>query len=194
MTIRCWDFHDQIALAGVAFASSQADAIRLANDHRASFDGYESTLMTAIERCPALLGTAGVHLADAMNARVVGIGHLQKDGSWLVLPPGSWPGSSAQPTPTEMHHFIDKDDYQFVFFARDDFRAGELYDAMCHRDASLPDEWLGSEWDAWTMIGLVRHQRHAENRGVEGIGVYSADGWQILPIDYQEFGVDPPDG
>jgi hypothetical protein len=194
MSIRCWDVHDQIANAFVVYAHNPAGAVSIANKHLGSFGGNQSSDMTAIERLPGVTGCAAQHLIAALGQGDVGIGHLQQSGSWSVLPPGLLPATSVAAASTQMHHYRDDEDYQVVLFAHDELRADELYHAISfndHRD--LPAEWLGSEWEAWTTVGLVRHQRQAEERGIEGVGVYTKQGWQIFPLDYGAFRVDPPD-
>lgn len=58
----------------------------------------------------------------------------------------------------------------------------------------MPQGWTGSEFDKWQLLGLVRHEREACARCVEGIGVYDPrTGWTIAPIDYASFGLEPPD-
>ena len=86
----------------------------------------------------------------------------------------------------QMHQFFDdEDNYQVVVFAATQHRADKIYEAVYDRLNLMPTGWLGSEIDTWMMLGWVRHQREAELRNQEGIGVYSpATGWAILPIDY----------
>lgn len=193
MTVRCYDVHDQTTFAAVIFAQNHADAIWIGNLHLESYRGYQSTMMTAIERKPGPNGRAAEHLAAAIDAGVPGVGHLQQDSRWLVLAPADRPQNAFRPQCTEMHHYINEDDYQVVLFARDQERADDIYGGIYDRFDLLPRGWLGSEWDAWTTVGLVRHQRHAEERGVEGLGIYLEEGWQILPLDYEALGIDPPD-
>lgn len=193
MILGVFDVHDQIAFAAVVFARNRDHAIALANGHLSSFRGYASTQMTILERLPALGGSARNHLRAAIAAGVPGIGHQQEDGSWLVLPPGDRSGQGVRPRPTQLFFYIDDDDYQVVLFARDQERADALYDAIQADYRALPSEWLGSEWDAWSTVGLVRHKRQAEERGVEGLGIYNPDGWLVLPLDYEALGVTPPD-
>ncbi len=145
MTVRCYDVHDQTTFAAVIFAQSHADAIWIGNLHLESFRGYQSTMMTAIERKPGLHGSANEHLTAAIKAEVSGVGHLQRDGSWLVLAPADRPKIAIRPRRTEMHHYIDEDDYQVVLFARDLERADELYGGFYVGFDLLPRGWLGSE-------------------------------------------------
>lgn len=194
MVLGAFDVHDQIANAAVVFARDRDHAIELANEHLASFRGYTAPHMTVLERLPALGGAAGDHLLAAIAAGKPGIGHQQEDGSWVVLPPGDRSARAVRPRPTQLFFYIDDDDYQVVLFAKDQARADTLYDVIQADYRVLPSEWLGSEWDAWSTVGLVRHKRQAEERGVEGLGVYGPDGWQILPLDYAVLGiVAPPD-
>lgn len=192
MILGVFDVHDQISFAAVVFASDRDHAIAQANEHLASFRGYTSLQMTALERLPALGDPARDHLLTAIAAGVPGIGHWQEDGSWVVLPPGDRPARAVRPRPTQLFFYIDDDDYQVVLFARDQDRADELYDVIQADYRLLPSEWLGSEWDAWSTVGLVRHERQAEERGVEGLGIYNPDGWLVLPLDYEALGVTPP--
>ena len=68
----------------------------------------------------------------------------------------------------------------------------QIYKAVCDRLNLMPTGWLGSEIDTWMMLGWVRHQREAELRNQEGIGVYhSVTGWAILPIDYAAMDISP---
>lgn len=193
MKIRCYDIHDQTTFSAVVFAQSHADAIWIGNLHLESYRGHQSTMMTAIDRKAGPNGGAAEHLMVAIDSDIPGIGHLQSDGSWLVLPPGARPEYAVRPRRTLMHLFTDDDDYQIVLFARDEMRARNLYRVICDQLDQLPDGWLGAEWEAWTTVGLVRHQRHAEERGVEGVGIYSEQGWEILPLDYEALGIEPPD-
>ncbi|AOW22832.1 hypothetical protein AVM11_18375 [Sphingomonas melonis TY] len=192
MVLGAFDVHDQIANAAVVFARDRDHAIALANQHLASFRGYTSTQMTALERPPALGGPARHHLLAAIAAGVPGIGHQQEDGGWVVLPPGDRSVRTVRPRPTQLFFYIDDEDYQVVLFASDQDRADALYDAIQADYRLLPSEWLGSEWDVWSTCGLVRHKRQAEERGVEGIGIYNPDGWLVLPLDYEALGVTPP--
>lgn len=194
MTLGVFDVHDQIASAVVIFARNGKEALLLANEHFASFRGYTSSQMTLLERLPASAGPARDHLIAAIEADVSGIGHRQANGSWLVLPPGDRSTRDVRPNPTELFFYNDDDDYQVVLFASDQDRADELYSAIEVDYRVLPREWDGSEWEAWTTIGLVRHKRQAEERGIEGLGIYNADGWLVLPLDYEALGVEaPPD-
>ncbi|SEL95830.1 hypothetical protein SAMN05216382_2979 [Sphingomonas palmae] len=192
MGLGVFEVHDQIAFAAVVFATNGDHAIALANEHLASFRGYTSTQMTVLERLPGFGGPARDHLVAAIAAGVPGVGYRQDDGSWLVLPPGDRPHRAVPPRPTQLFFYIDDDDYQVVLFARNQERADALYDAIQADYRVLPSEWLGSEWDAWSTVGLVRHKRQAEERGVEGLGIYNPDGWMVLPLDYEALGVTPP--
>ena len=85
------------------------------------------------------------------------------------------------------------DNYEVVLFAESQERADLLFLVIEHHLDLLPEGWLGDEWDCWQTFGLVRHQREAEKRRVEGIGIYdSSVGWTILPLDYETIGIDPP--
>lgn len=192
MTLGIFDVHDQIASAVVIFARNRDEAVLLADAHFSSLLGYTSTQMTFVERLPASAGSARDHLIAAIEADVSGIGHRQADGSWLVLPPGDRSARDVRPDPTELFFYNDDDDYQVVLFASDQDRADELYSAIKVDYRVLPREWLGSEWEAWTTVGLVRHKRQAEERGIEGLGIYNYNGWLILPLEYAELGVAPP--
>jgi hypothetical protein len=94
----------------------------------------------------------------------------------------------------ELYNFADdEDDYQVAIFAVDRERAEDVYMAVARKLGLMPEGWLGSEWDTWSGLGLIKHQWEAERRMVEGIGVYnSRTGWEILPIDYAAFELTPP--
>lgn len=192
MVLGVFDVHDQIAFAAVVFARDRDHAIALANEHLASFRGYTSTQMTVLERLPALVGPARDHLVAAIAAGVPGIGHRQEDESWVVLPPGDRSARAVRPRPKQLFFYIDDEDLQVVLFVTDRERADTLYEVIQADYRVLPSRWLGSEWDAWSTVGLVRHKRQAEERGVEGLGIYGPFGWQILPLDYDVLGVEPP--
>ncbi|KKI17899.1 hypothetical protein [Sphingomonas sp. Ag1] len=193
MVLAAFDINDQVAFSAVVFARDGNHARRLGHEHRASFRSSATSPLTIMERVPPLGGPAGDHHLAAIEADVPGVGHRQQDGSWLVLPPGVRPIQAHPAKPTRMYHFSDDDGYEVVLFARDQERAGELYDAVVLDYRVLPREWLGSEWEAWSAIGIVRHAAQAEARGVEGVGTYNAEGWLILPLDYKALGVAPPE-
>lgn len=195
MDLRCWHVHDQVAFAAVVFAESEAEAIWLGELHKESFQGRISPMMTAIERRPGSNDKAASALRAAIAAGVPGMGYLQRDGSWLVLPPGERPRTIVHPVEIELHIHIDDDGDEVVIFARDSFRAGDLYDAIHRRFDLLPEGWVTHAWETWTTLGLVRHGIQARQRGIEGVGVYDPErGWKILPLDYTALGVEPPDG
>ncbi len=193
MSFAAFDLHDQVAFAAVVFARNRNDAQRLGHEHVASFIGSTTSNMTVLERLPPLGGAARDHHLAAVRAGIAGIGHRQADGSWLVLPPGSHPPQVERTCPMRMFHFTDDEGYEVVLFARNQERAGELYAAILSDYGALPQEWRGSEWEAWSVFGMVRHQAPAENRGTEGVGIYNPYGWLILPLDYDVLGVAPPD-
>lgn len=193
MAMRSFDVHDQTTFAELVIAPSREEAFRLARVHLASYRGQTSDRMTAIERLLGFGGTAVERLAAVIRNNVSGIAHLQADGTWLVLPAGIRPLAKAYPKGTKMHHFVDEDDYEVVLFAHSVARAADLYGAISHDYSVLPRPWLGSEWEAWLAVGIVRHERQATQRGVEGLGIYTDQGWQILPLDYRALGINPPD-
>lgn len=194
MPLHCWDVHDQIAFAAVVFAESEAEAIWLGELHKEAFLGRVSPMMTAIERRPGPNGAAADWLKAAAAVGVPGMGYLQDDGSWIVLPPGEQEPKVFRPAPTELIVFFDGDGDEVVFFARDHYRAGDLYDAIRDRFDLLPEGMTPHAWEAWTTVGLVRHGIQARQRGVEGVGVYDSErGWHILPLDYVALEIDPPD-
>lgn len=194
MVLAAFDLTDQVAFSALAFARDGDHALRLGNEHRASFRLGGISKMVCMERLPPLGGAARNHHLDALEADVPGVGHKQADGSWLVLPPGVRPNHSIRPKPTRMFHFSDDDGYEVVLFAPDLERARELYQAVLSDYRALPSEWRGSEWEAWSEVGIVRHAAQAQARGVEGLGVYNPNGWLILPLDYEALGAAPPDG
>ena len=193
MALRAWDVHDQIANALLVIARSRRSAIKLGVEHLASFGHPYRTKLTAIERRPALGGRSRAQLLAAIDAGVPGIGHRQVGGSWVVLPPGDHSGRAVRPRPTEVFFYNNDLDYEVVLFAFDEERADLLYDAIQADHGVLPSVWLGSEWSAWLITGLVRHKKQVEERGVEGLGIYGPDGREILPLDYDAIGVPPPD-
>ena len=92
-----------------------------------------------------------------------------------------------------LNFYHDDEDYQVAIFASDEWRSGEIWDAIAGRFWLMPTGWLGSELETWLLLGRKWHEREACERGVEGIGVYSpVDGWTILPIDYVTIGIAPP--
>lgn len=192
MAIRCWDAHDQIANGYVVFAESHADALSLANQQLSSLAGVTSPHMTAVERRAPAIGRPSRALMKAFDEKKCGIGYLQPMGGWLILPPGIRRAQSMVPQYNEMHIAIDDYGSQVVLFAHSEERALLLYDAILSSDhRHLPEEWLGSEWDTWKTAGLVRHQWQAEQRGVEGLGIYTTQGWLILPLDDAAHGIVP---
>ena len=71
-------------------------------------------------------------------------------------------------------------------------RAEQIYEAVYTRLNLMPTEWMGSEIDTWITPGWVRHQREAELRNQEDIGVYhSVTGCAMLPIDYPAMALSP---
>jgi len=192
MVLAAFDLNDQIMFSAVVFARNRDHALRLGNEHRASFRVGGVSELTCMERLPPLGGAARKHHLDAIEADVPGVGHKQTNGSWVVLPPGVRPSYSVRPKPTRLFHFSDNDGYQVVLFAPDMERARELYQAILSNYGVLPPEWQGSEWEAWSEIGIVRHAAQAQDRGVEGLGIYNPDGWLILPLEYEALNISPP--
>ena len=193
MVLAAFDVYDQVSFAVVVFARDGDHARRLGDDHRKSLTGNGSGPIHVMERLPMLGGVARDHHLAAVRDDVPGVGHQQPDGSWLLLPPGVRPINSLRPKPTTMFHFSDDDGYEVVLFAHTRRRAKHLYKAILQDYLVLPREWRGSEFETWLAIGLVRHQGQAEDRGVEGIGIYNLYGWLILPIDYEMLGVGSPE-
>lgn len=193
MVLAAFDLNDQATFSAVVFARDREHALRLGNEHRASFRIGGASKMECMERLPPLGGASRNHHLDAIEADVPGVGHMQTDGSWLVLSPGVRPNHSIRPNPARIFHFSDDDGYEVVLFAFDHDRAVELYQAILSDYRVLPPEWRGSEWEAWSTIGMVRHSAIAEARGVEGIAIYNMDGWLILPLNYQALEIASPD-
>lgn len=90
--------------------------------------------------------------------------------------------------------FVDDDsNLQAAIFARDEERAEVVWDHIRGRLEYWPEDCSTSEWDAFRLFGLVRHQWEAEERCEEGIGTYAPEaGWTILPLDYEDFDLDRP--
>jgi hypothetical protein len=193
MVLAAFDLNDQVTFSAVVFARNGDQALRLGVEHRASFCLGVNSQIACMERLPPLGGVARDRHLEAIEANVPGVGHWQPDGRWLILPPGVQPTHLFQPRPNRMFHFSDDDGYEVVLFARDLGRACELYEAILPDYRSLPCEWRGSEWETWSTIGMVRHAAQAEARGVEGVAIYNPAGWLILPLDYDAFGLEPPD-
>lgn len=87
---------------------------------------------------------------------------------------------------------LGDNDYEVVLFAESQERADLLFLVIEHHLDLLPEGWVGDEHDTWLTVGLVRHGREAQKRRVEGVGHYTAEGWIILPLDYEKIGIDPP--
>jgi hypothetical protein len=190
--LKCFDLEDRDTTGIVAFAQDRRNAILLGTMHFIFTQGRVPQQMTAIERQPAFGGPARDYLITALNAGVFGIGHLQRDGSWIVLPWDMEADESVTHTPTSMHHRFNEDFIEVVLFTYSIHRADDIYHALMKGSLLVPEKWFGSAWEAWQQDGLVRHQVQAETRGVEGVGVYTPNGWQILPLDYLPLAVDNP--
>lgn len=93
----------------------------------------------------------------------------------------------------EMHVWEDPEDGdQVVVFTWSEERAAEIFLTL-EVNFKVPEGWTCDAWDCWQLFGLVKHEREACLRRVEGIGVYtSRKGWTLLPIDYAALGLDPP--
>jgi hypothetical protein len=187
-----FDAHDEIQFHALIFAESSWDAIQIAELHRDSAFGLGHTPMSVVPRFMPLAGAARDHLQAALDRNERGIGHLQPDGSWLIVPAGKRPRDANTPPRMRMFDFADDDGDEYVIFALDMDRAVEIFTAYLDDPNALPHGWIPLTWEHWTRLGLVRHQRQAEARGVEGIGRYSAAGWVILPIDYKRLGLTAP--
>lgn len=192
MTIQTYDAHDEIAFHSLVFAENSWDAIQLAELHRDSGFGVGSTPISIVPRFVPTAGSARDHLLATLERDERGIGHLQADGSWLILPPGERPPHPTSPTPMQMHDFTDDDGDEYVVFAPDWNRAVEIYTAYLNDPNALPNGWVPLAYDYWLTLGLVRHEAQATSRGVEGLGRYSPAGWVLLPIDYDRLGITAP--
>lgn len=94
----------------------------------------------------------------------------------------------------ELTFWHDRDNYQAAIFSNSWIRGTDIWRAINGRYWLMPQGWTGTEFDAWMLLGLVRHEREACARCVEGIGIYDPiTGWRIAPIDYATFGLEPPD-
>ena len=193
MRMRAYDVHDQVSNAWLVIAPSRREALRLAIEHQQSFSFPRTRGLTAIERLPALAGRSRDQLLAALQAGAPGIAHRQVSGGWWVHPPGISGGASAQAALTKAFHYVDDEGDEMVLFAHGDVRANELYDGVITCPGAMPRAGAMSAWTAWNTVGLVRHLAQAERRGIEGIGLYRREGWQILPINYVAIGMDPPD-
>jgi hypothetical protein len=191
--LKCFDLHDQAECGMVVFASGHQAALLLGSLHLIIHHGRLAPKLTAIERELPFSGAARDYLIAAIAADVPGIGHLQPDGRWVVHPPDAEPKISVAPRPTEMHPYVDEDDIHVVLFTYDRDRANNVHRTIMDGKLSLPERWVGSAWQIWQQDGLVRHQGQAEACGIEGIGVYTLDGWKILPLNYAALGVDLSD-
>jgi hypothetical protein len=192
MTFQTFDAHDELYFYALVFADNSWDAVQLAELHRDSGFGVGHTPISIVPRFTPSTGTARDHLLAAIARNERGIGHLQSDGSWLIVPDGQRPPRAITPPRMQMFDFADDDGDEYVIFAPDMDRAVEIFTAYLDDPNALPHGWIPLTWEHWTTLGLVRHQRQAEARGVEGVGRYSAAGWVILPIDYKRLGLTAP--
>ncbi|ONF97416.1 hypothetical protein [Sphingomonas jeddahensis] len=187
-----FDAHDEIDFHVLVFAPNSWRASEMAELHRDLGFGFGSTPVSVVPRFMPLAGAASYHLQAALDRNVPGIGHLQLDGSWLILPPGERPPQSTGPTPMQLHNFTDDDGDEYVIFARDWDRAAKIFTAYLDDPNALPGGWIPLTHDHWRTLGLVRHGHQAESRGVEGVGRYTAAGWVILAVDYHRLGLSAP--
>lgn len=190
--MQTFDTHDEIQFHALVFAETSWDAIQMAELHRDSGFGVGHTPMSVVPRFVPLAGAARDHLQAALDRNERGIGHLQDDGSWLILPPGERPPSPTRPALMQMHPLTDADGDEYVVFAPSWDRAVEIYSALLDDPNALPEGWVPLTFDYWMTLGLVRHEAQATSRGVEGIGRYTAAGWVILPINYSRLGLSAP--
>ena len=190
--MQCYDVHDEISFHALVFATGAEQAMDIGSRHRDAGFGYGSTPLSIMSRQVPSAGSDRDRLQSALAQNKPGIGHLRSDGSWDILPAGVRPLESIRPEPSAMRSYADDDGDQYVIFAKSEDRALTIFEAILNAPRSLPKAWTLMAWDAWSTIGLVRHQRQAEMRGVEGIGIYTAAGWCILAIDYLAFDIDPP--
>lgn len=190
--MQTFDAQDEIQFHALVFAENSWDAIEMAELHRDSGFGVGHTPMSLVPRFMPVSGSARDHLQAALDRNERGIGHLQADGSWMILPAGERPPHPSQPTPMQLHQFTDTDGDEFVIFAPSWDRAVEIYAALLDDPKALPSGWIPLTYDYWLTLGLVRHEAQAKARGVEGIGRYSPAGWVILPIDYPRLGLSAP--
>ncbi len=94
----------------------------------------------------------------------------------------------------ELTFWHDRDNYQAAIFSDSWIRGTDIWRAINGRYWLMPQGWTGTEFDAWMLLGLVRHEREACARCAEGFGMYNPiTGWTILPINYAAFGLQPPD-
>lgn len=192
MVMAAYDAHDELWFHALVFAPSSWEALEIAELHRDSGFGVGSTSVSLVPRFVPPTGSARDHLQAALDQNQAGIGHLELDGSWMILPAGERPPQSIRPTRMEMHALADDDGDGYVIFARHRDRAEEIYLGYLADPNALPRGWVPLTHDHWITLGLVRHERQAASRGVEGVGRYSAAGWVLLPIDYDRIGVSPP--
>lgn len=192
MKLRAYDLHDQHNEAMLVIAGSEVDALILARRHIQALRGdvaYEATVM---ERLLPTHEPAKSAMQVAIERGEPGICHLLSDSGWLVLRPGEEVALAYSPEPMRMFHYEDDDGYDVVLFTKTRRRAEELYRSIVADYTRLPTGWVGCEWETWSLFGRGTHIAQAEARGIEGIGIYSLNGWQILPLDYARLGVDPP--
>lgn len=186
------DVHNDLGFHALVFAREPIEAVKLADAHRAAGFGYGNGRMSAMQRFLPLAGASRDHLRAALDLEKAGIGHLQPDGSWQILPPGERSARAVRPQPMTMHAYADDDGDEYVIFAPDEDRAFAIYTAYLDNTQALPSLWLAQTYDYWQLSGLVRHEPQACARGVEGVGLYSDAGWVILPIDYARLGLEAP--
>lgn len=189
--MQVFDAHDELWFHALVFAPSSWEALEIAELHRDAGFGVGSTPLSLVPRFMPLAGPARDHLDNALRLDRAGIGHLEPDGSWTILPAGQRPAQLVTPKHMAMHAFADDDGDEYVIFAHDQDRAEDIYLAYLADPRALPQGWVPLTHDHWVTLGLVRHERQAASRGVEGIGRYSPAGWVILPVDYDRLDLAP---
>lgn len=190
--MQMFDVHDELWFHELIFARDHIEAIDIADSHRGAGFGLGRTAMTAVPRFLPLAGASRDHLLAALGLGEPGVGHMQPDGSWHILPPGERSPAALRPQPTKMFRYMDEDGDDYVIFASDEERAFQIYTAYLDDTPALPNLWIAETFDHWQTFGLVRHERQACSRGVEGVGRYSAVGWVVLPIDYDRLALEAP--
>ncbi|MBX9813085.1 MAG: hypothetical protein A4S12_09035 [Proteobacteria bacterium SG_bin5] len=164
----------------------------IAERHRATDRSLGQTPFAVVPRFLPLSGAAREKLLQSLRLEKPGIGHLQPDGSWVILPADERCATACRPKPMEMHAYIDEDGDEFVLFTPNEGRALAIYEAYRRDTQALPGNWVAQTYEYWLTLGLVRHERQARRRGVEGLGRYTPAGWLILPIDYERLGLPTP--
>lgn len=129
-------------------------------------------------RLGAAHGVSGIVVRDAVTG-------------WRVAQPQE--GAALLPRrTTKLFFFEDEEADQYAIFATTKRRAQSIFQALEANPELIPAGWFGGEVECWHMTGHVRHQRAAEVRGEEGVGIYAPDsGWTVLALDYASLGLEP---